>query len=88
MVSDERFEFTAKAKKTLMILLVVGVVLTVLGYFTIGTGGDGHGGGHGAEVEAAVDYNQDEEPYGDGKTEVAADEANEASEATRFIRTV
>ncbi len=67
MVSEERFEFTQKAKKTLMIILVAGIVLTALGYFTMGSGGHGHGdhgGGH-DDVEAVAD-SHDEEPYGDG----------------------
>lgn len=67
MASEERFEFTAKAKKTLVIILIVGVVLTLLGLVTGGSGGD-HDGGHGEShgVEASTD-SHDSEPYGDGK---------------------
>ncbi len=46
---EERFEFTAKAKKSLFILIGVGLVLTVLGIILLNVGG-GHGeeeaGGH------------------------------------------
>ena len=64
MVSEERFEFTGKAKKTLMMLLAAGVVLAALGYFTIESGD--HGAGHGVEVVAD---GHDQEPYGDGNKE-------------------
>ncbi len=54
MASEERFEFTSKAKRSLGILLLVGIVLTALGIFMIELGGghdatevpharDGHG---------------------------------------------
>ncbi len=78
MVSEERFEFTSKAKKTLIIFLLVGIVLTVLGYFTMGSGnhGDGHGGGH--DTTEAVADSHDEEPYGDGSH---AEEAGHGGDA-------
>lgn len=68
MVSEERFEFTQQAKKTLLIVLLAGIVLTALGYFTMDAGGHevDSGGGHG--VEASADGHE-EEPYGDGKAE-------------------
>ncbi|MEP1094637.1 MAG: quinol:cytochrome C oxidoreductase [Cyclobacteriaceae bacterium] len=77
MVSEERFEFTQQTKKTLLIVLLAGIVLTALGYFTMGAGGHevDHGGGH--DVEAVAD-GHDEEPYGDGQ--VAEDHAPEGGE--------
>lgn len=71
MVSEERFEFTATAKRNLLITLGVGVLLAVLGFFTVGSGDD-HGGGHGGDhaEQVAVD-GHDQEPYGDGKAESA-----------------
>ena len=76
MASEERFEFTTTAKKRLIITLIVGVVLSVLGFFTVGSGGDhgDHGGGYGEHATVA-DHGEshDEEPYGDGKTEEAHD---------------
>lgn len=74
MVSEERFEFTATAKKRLLITLVVGVVLAIIGFFTVGSGGD-HGAGHdGGDHSAQVD-GHDQEPYGDGKEVTAEDHA-------------
>jgi hypothetical protein len=73
MVSEERFEFTQKAKKTLLIVLLAGVVLTALGYFTMDSGAD-HGGVH--DVEATVEDGHDEEPYGDGKNEDTSEGEN------------
>lgn len=62
MVSEERFEFTATAKKRLIITLLVGVVLSVLGYFTLGSGD--HGNGHGGDHSEVVSEGHGEEPYG------------------------
>lgn len=74
MVSEERFEFTATAKKRLLITLVVGVILAIIGFFTVGSGGD-HGAGHdGGDHSAQVD-GHDQEPYGDGKEVTAEDHA-------------
>lgn len=66
MASEERFDFTAKAKKSFIILLFVGLVLTVLGIVTMGSGEHdaGHSGDH--TIEASAD-GHDEEPYGDGR---------------------
>ena len=49
---DEIFDFTAKAKKSLIITMIVGVVLTILGLVLIlkAGHGDSHGGGHGVEI--------------------------------------
>ena len=55
MVSEERFEFTATAKKRLIITLLVGLVLSVLGYFTLGSGD--HGGDHGGDHSEVVSSN-------------------------------
>lgn len=46
-VTEERFEFTAKTKRNLVIFIVVGLVLAVIGILQL-TLGD-HGGGHGLE---------------------------------------
>ena len=58
MVTEERFEFTATAKKRLIITLVVGLVLSVLGYFTLGSGGDHgcerRGPGNGGDVRQCL----------------------------------
>ncbi|MEO1254745.1 MAG: quinol:cytochrome C oxidoreductase, partial [Bacteroidota bacterium] len=73
MVSEERFDFTSTAKKRLIIFLVAGLVLSVLGYFTLGSGdhsgGHGHGEGDHAEASAyghdkETDHH-DKEPYGE-----------------------
>ncbi|MFY0686139.1 MAG: quinol:cytochrome C oxidoreductase [Cyclobacteriaceae bacterium] len=50
-MADERFEFTAKAKKKLFILIGVGLALSVLGVIMINSGGH-----HGEEVAAAGDH--------------------------------
>ncbi len=68
MVSEERFEFTQKAKKTLIIVLLAGIVLSAFGYLTMGSGGHGEGHGSSHDVEAVAD-SHDAEPYGDGKEE-------------------
>ncbi|BDD10459.1 hypothetical protein FUAX_28910 [Fulvitalea axinellae] len=54
-MSEEKFIFTAGAKKKLIIMLVVGVVLTVLGIVMANSGGHGHeevaaAAGHGADA--------------------------------------
>lgn len=47
-VSEERFQFTAGARKWIIIVGVVGVLLFALGIFLAGNSGGGHGEGHGA----------------------------------------
>ena len=74
MVTEERFEFTGTAKKRLIITLIVGLVLSVLGYFTIGSGGD-HGGNHGGDHSEMASDHHGEEPYG---AEGHSDEAHAA----------
>ncbi len=69
MITEEKYEFTGKSKRTLIIILIVGVVLTALGYLTMGSGSGGHGNEHG--VEAAAN-GHDEEPYGSGHSEETA----------------
>ncbi len=65
-VSEERFEFTGLAKKRLIITLVIGLVLTVVGFFTIGAGGhDAHGHSDGDHSEHVADDDHGEEPYGE-----------------------
>ena len=41
-ISEERFEFTSRAKRNLAILVVVGIVLLLIGIFS-NMGGSGHG---------------------------------------------
>ena len=48
-MTEERFSFTAGAKKTLMILGIVGIVLFVIGTVFNMSGGHGHDEGHGSE---------------------------------------
>lgn len=71
MISEEKFEFTASSKKRLMITLAIGVVFSVLGYFTLGTGdhGAGHGGhgDHSDHHESVAGDHHDDEPYGNGQ---------------------
>lgn len=69
MVSEEKYEFTSLAKKRLVITFVIGLVITILGFFTVG-GGDSHGSGHGDAhhvdtAHAASHDGHDEEPYGE-----------------------
>lgn len=77
MVSEERFEFTATAKKRLIITLVVGMVLSVLGYFTLGSGGD-HGSDHGEGDHSEMTSDHGEEPYA---SESHGDEGHGGEEA-------
>jgi hypothetical protein len=51
MVTEERYQFTAGAKKRIFIFLAIGVVLTVLGLLM--SGSDGHGDDHHAAIEAS-----------------------------------
>lgn len=64
MISEERYEFTSTAKKRLIIFLIVGVILSVFGYFTLSSG-DHHGHGHDHEGHSeVVSDGHGEEPYG------------------------
>ncbi len=75
---DERFEFTAKAKKNLIITIVIGLVLAIIGVFAIRSGGghgdEGHGDGHevvakshdAGHNEATGDHSSGEDAHGDG----------------------
>ncbi len=66
---DERFEFTSKAKKNLVITLVVGVVLAILGIVQAQSGG-GHGDEHGDshdKTEMAHDEKSNQESHGEEK---------------------
>lgn len=40
MITEERYEFTGKAKKNLAITAVIGVVLVILGILMVGSGGE------------------------------------------------
>lgn len=61
MVSEERFDFTSAGRKSLLITIVVGVVLAVIGFFTMSSGGDVHGDSGDHTEMAAGDHG--EEPY-------------------------
>ncbi|MEQ9232425.1 MAG: quinol:cytochrome C oxidoreductase [Cyclobacteriaceae bacterium] len=76
---DERFEFTAKAKKNLIITIVIGLVLAIIGVFAIRSGGghgdEGHGDGHevvaeshdAGHTEATGDHSSGEAAHGGGE---------------------
>lgn len=76
---DERFEFTAKAKKNLIITIVIGLVLAIIGVFAIRSGGghgdEGHGDGHEVvaeshepgHTEATGDHSSGEAVHGGGE---------------------
>lgn len=49
---EEKYEFTSGTKKTLLITIVVGLILTIGGLLITMSGGD-HGGGHGTEQVAS-----------------------------------
>jgi len=76
-MAEEKFEFTSKAKKTLSILAIVGVVLLGLGTYSAGTT-DHHSeeGGHAKEMhDEKASGNHDSEHSEDGDhAEVAHDE--------------
>ncbi len=50
---NERFSFTAKLKRNILTVLVLGLVFTAIGLVLLATGGDGHD--HHATVDAAQD---------------------------------
>ena len=52
---EERYEFTPKARKSLFILIGVGIVLTVIGVIVLMTGG-GHGEAEGSGGEHAFHW--------------------------------
>ena len=53
-MTEERFEFTAKAKRSLAITLIVGLVLVAIGVFSVmSDGGHVEEAGHGAIIELA-----------------------------------
>ncbi len=62
---EERFEFTAKAKKNLIITIVVGIVLAVIGVVALQSGG-----GHGDASHGTVEMTHE----GGGHSEAAATE--------------
>lgn len=74
---DERFEFTARAQKNLIITLVIGVVLTVIGVL-IAQNSSGHGADHGDGHEVAVTHDD----QGSDHSEEAGHEANGHGEAS------
>ncbi len=71
MILEEKYKFTATAKKQLVIGMIVGLVLSVLGYFTFSSGEDHHGEEQKVESHAHLvkDYHA-EEPYNAEKNEV------------------
>jgi len=50
---EERYEFTPKAKKNLLITIAVGVVLTLIGIFAVSSGGGHDEGGHNGDHAVA-----------------------------------
>ena len=58
MITTEQFEFTGKAKKSILIALAIGVLLTIIGFFTAGPAhhGDEHGDGHHTEEVATASH--------------------------------
>ena len=77
MVTEEKFDFTKTAKKRLIIVLMTGLLLAILGFFTAGMAGD-HGGTHAeADYVEHADDVYDEEPYGAEKRESHAGEAHQ-----------
>jgi len=40
MITEERYEFTGKAKKNLAITAIIGAVLVILGILMVGSGGE------------------------------------------------
>lgn len=72
-VSEEKFEFTSTAKKRLIITLVIGLVLSAVGFFTISADhGESHGAdGHSDQVSVSDHEN---EPYGDGDDSMKSDD--------------
>lgn len=80
MVSEERFDFTATAKKRLMITLIVGVVLAVIGFFTVGSAAE-HADGHEGSDYVTQSDGHDQEPYGDGNAAVEEAEGEHQGDA-------
>jgi len=76
-MAEEKFEFTSKAKKTLSILAIVGVVLLGLGTYSAGTTGHhSEEGGHATEMhdeKSSGDHDPEHSENGD-HAEVAHDE--------------
>ena len=69
-VSEERYEFTATAKKRLIITLIIGLVLLVIGFLTVGSGDSHHDADHDSDHSSHVaEATHDQEPYENGHSE-------------------
>jgi len=88
-MTEERFSFTAKAKKTLFIIAIIGVVLTALGAFMANSGGHGEADGHAANAVtensmlASADQDQD---HGTAAAEEHAEEGGEHHGTTTWLK--
>lgn len=78
MTSENRYAFSHKAKKTLVISLIVGVVLTTIGYFMVSMGQheEGHGDPHSTKIVAD---SHNEESYQNGHATASDDNNHEVS---------
>jgi hypothetical protein len=94
-MTDEKFIFTSAAKRKILTLIGVGVVLLLLGIWSLsrnGLGGhDAHGGGHGndaAHIEKELQASNDHGAVADVKEEAKGDghEAHEISWTLRIIK--
>jgi hypothetical protein len=83
-IAEERYEFTPKAKKNLLITIAVGLVLTIIGVISAMSGGDHssdtHGDSHGNEkVEAhASDKAHTEASHGEAAHAATEDHGDHA----------
>ena len=57
-MAEEQFQFTAKAKKKLSILAVVGVVLLILGIFSASSNSHADEAGHSEETEQLAESHE------------------------------
>lgn len=65
-MAEEQFQFTAKAKKTLSILAVVGVVLLILGIFSASSNSHADEAGHSKGTEQVSESHGDEAHASEG----------------------
>lgn len=89
MITTEQFEFTSKAKRTIFLTLAVGVLFTIIGFFTAGPAhhGDDHGADHQTEEAAAShgDAHATAEHQGEGGHEAEGGHGEEKSALDRFF---
>ncbi|MEM9895581.1 MAG: quinol:cytochrome C oxidoreductase [Bacteroidota bacterium] len=62
-IPEERFEYTKKAKKSALIVFVIGLVFSIGGFFMLDPHPDAHAGGHSEEHKDGTHQSEDE-PYG------------------------